>query len=855
MPKLNDFLLTISNLNPDITVCCETWIGDDILDDYLNIPNFDLIRCDRPRGGVCVWVRNNLEVTQVNVHVPDGIDAIWFTSAKSKTIYAALYLPPRLSSNDDVFNYIVNTADILARQYPNFALTIFGDLNQIKIENILVDLGLQNMVRSPTRGDNILDYILVSHGTANYYSVADILPPLSCNIDYNGVSSDHNIVFMRPKISKQNDEIKYHTLYDLRSSSIQPALNYLNNTNFSQLYQSEDVNEMCDILYHHIHKAISMIPRREVQIRSTDKKWMTPLLKSWINSRWDAWRSKNLPLYMHYRDKVRRGIVLAKKRWVQKNDKGIKGIWRLIDDIRGKSAGNTLSKLVMESSQEDVARKISDQLMSNYNWNQINQVILPEINDDDQVNIISEMDTYQLLSKLNTNKAAGSDNLHPKIILLFADCIVKPLTAIYNSSLRQQTFPTKWKLSTIIPIPKTTPPCIEKMRPISLLPILGKSLEKLQINFHYEEIVNCYGPNQHAYRRKGSCTTALIKMQHTVTSMMDESDTTAVRLILFDMKAAFDRIRHDLIIRRLIHCEVSPNFINWIESYLDERQMHVRVMNSLSETKILPSSVPQGSVIGPYIFAAFMGSLELQGIYNNDKNYVLILYADDILLIERITTRDLQTHNSAINIINTWCNKNDLTLNHNKTAQMFIRKSTFTYIADTYDNIVIHSTVRYLGIVFNEKFNFKDHFLKICSKASQRLYILRCIKHLVNKNELFNIFSSIILSIILYACPIFVKLDHCSRTIINRLLKRCHSLICNYDCTTDCKYFVNLESMIFKYATKTLLNIEKDRDHPLHNILPHRLPRTNHFFVRHIRTTFATNSFVPIMTQYINNSI
>ena len=115
----------------------------------------------------------------------------------------------------------------------------------------------------------------------------------------------------------------------------------------------------------------------------------------------------------------------------------------------------------------------------------------------------------------------------------------------------------------------TIKPTVEQLRPISLLPIMGKILEKFQIETYYDDVVSNYGPYQHAYRRSGSCTSAPIKMHDCVTRMLDDTTTVAVRAVLFDLTAAFDNIRHDILLYRMINCDLDSSFIKWCFSYLE----------------------------------------------------------------------------------------------------------------------------------------------------------------------------------------------------------------------------------------------------------------------------------------------
>ena len=65
----------------------------------------------------------------------------------------------------------------------------------------------------------------------------------------------------------------------------------------------------------------------------------------------------------------------------------------------------------------------------------------------------------------------------PKLLKEFAYELSSPVTDIINASLSQCKVPTQWKEANVIPIPKHTPPSIDKLRPVSLTCTLAKVAE------------------------------------------------------------------------------------------------------------------------------------------------------------------------------------------------------------------------------------------------------------------------------------------------------------------------------------------------------------------------------------------
>ena len=124
---------------------------------------------------------------------------------------------------------------------------------------------------------------------------------------------------------------------------------------------------------------------------------------------------------------------------------------------------------------------------------------------------ITEEEVYQALTDLHLAKAKGCDNLHPMVLKLCADALTHLFQRTFTTSLSNGTLPAEWKIHKICPIPKSGSPLyVENYRPISLLCIAGKILEKLV----YDKIINFIRPKlsiqQHGFLKNRSCLSQLL---------------------------------------------------------------------------------------------------------------------------------------------------------------------------------------------------------------------------------------------------------------------------------------------------------------------------------------------------------
>ena len=90
--------------------------------------------------------------------------------------------------------------------------------------------------------------------------------------------------------------------------------------------------------------------------------------------------------------------------------------------------------------------------------------------------VISVMTTENALQHIKVNTAVGPDNVPAWVLRDNASTLAAPLTALFNTSLRDGVIPALWTTAHVIPLPKKQPPrSIEKdIRPISLTPIVSK---------------------------------------------------------------------------------------------------------------------------------------------------------------------------------------------------------------------------------------------------------------------------------------------------------------------------------------------------------------------------------------------
>ena len=129
-----------------------------------------------------------------------------------------------------------------------------------------------------------------------------------------------------------------------------------------------------------------------------------------------------------------------------------------------------------------------------------------------------------------------------------------------------------WKQAVVIPLPKEGDTLnVGNYRPISLLPLPGKILEKIVHDrlMSYLEANNILDKNQGGFRKKHSTTDTIVKFTQEIFSAMNNKETSLVTFI--DLKKAFDTVDHQMLIRKLELLGIRNKSLTWFSSYLGNR--------------------------------------------------------------------------------------------------------------------------------------------------------------------------------------------------------------------------------------------------------------------------------------------
>ena len=269
--------------------------------------------------------------------------------------------------------------------------------------------------------------------------------------------------------------------------------------------------------------------------------------------------------------------------------------------------------------------------------------------------------TLKSFKSLKTNKGSGLDNTTCRLLKSSADLSAPSLTYIFNLSLSTGTFPQEWKTAKVVPLHKSGPPDqVNNYRPISILPVVSKILEKEVHKQLYSYLIdnNLLNPCQHGFRSKRSTHTALINVVDQWLNSIDKGQVTAV--VFLDLSKAFDSVKHDILKAKLQVLGVNGIDLEWYNSYLSCCNQRVCYNGVLSSPKPITIGVPQGSALGPLLLLAYVNDLPksiAKSSINMSADDTAIYYsASDTKAIEDVLNADLSN-------LSVWIQSNGLALN------------------------------------------------------------------------------------------------------------------------------------------------------------------------------------------------
>ena len=228
---------------------------------------------------------------------------------------------------------------------------------------------------------------------------------------------------------------------------------------------------------------------------------------------------------------------------------------------------------------------------------------------------------------------------------------------------------------------------VSSYRPVVILPTMSKLVERVaqQQLLNFLEDTAQLNNSNHAYRSAMSTTTTLTEIFDEIFQGVEGKRKT--QLLTIDQSSAFDCVERHILLSKLKRYRVGDDALKWIEDYLTGRSHFVEIGGGVSRMTQVEAGVPQGSVIGPLLYAVFTNEttevvkddeciedvhLDRRELFGEQcsKCGIVSSYADDTTYV--VTNRKRQDNQvkieTTLNKLKNFLNDNKLAINVSKTS-------------------------------------------------------------------------------------------------------------------------------------------------------------------------------------------
>ena len=742
----------------EILAITESHLDNSITDSQLTIDGMKFVRLDRiaRKGGGCIlyYAEHLKAVHRRDLHTP-GIEAIWLQIKFPTTsaLFSVMYRPP----NDNAFFNTLSTT--LERAWlKSTDIFLLGDLNcdyndssnsayGTKLQSIFDAFNMQNIITVPTRttieSSTLIDLIVTTR--RDLVSSTGVFPL--------GIS-DHDLIYASLRLRHKRPPPRLIKIRNYKNFDEKSFKSDLVNAPF---HVTECFEDMDDILWawQSLFNTIcdNHAPWKEVKIKSQAPPWITSDIRLKMNRRFKLFKlavSSKCPIkwseYKKVRNDVTRSIRQAKTSYFTDLFSKVKNTgayWNLVN----KSTNPKSRKSIGPIKKEDKTLALTDKEKANsinlffstvgHKLNSLlptSTHLQPPTLVNNEVPLLSQVAlnreaVSKKINSLQVKKSAGPDNIHPKLLRLAGDAITTSLIGLYQYSIDREEVFSQWKLARISPIHKKDDETdIANYRPVSLLSIPSKILESLVNDALVDHVFtsnDLASDRQWAYRKGYSTELLITHLTELWRRELDKGKAIAVAFI--DFKKAFDCVQHSLLISKLQrNFGISGPLLNWLNSYLNNRQQYTVVNGAESDTMLVQVGVPQGSVLGPTLFTLFTNDLPFSVV--SGETY---MYADDttVYCVGNNGDEAVLLLNRALSELYEWCLINRLTPHPKKCEAMLMTRSNFigpipsVSIGGSLITWVERS--RLLGVTVDNKLTWSPHLLEVKKSFANKLNLLK----------------------------------------------------------------------------------------------------------------------------------
>ena len=725
--------ITTNKNKPDIIIVVETHITESTNAGYTPdelktiIPGYNFYhrgRVSRKGGGVGVFVSDALGGEEETVELARFQDESFenivvkipniFKNHKKdcdkNLIIAAIYRQPNNNNLDTFTEELEKLLKKIDKKKNEIVLTGDMNLDLLKYDShsatgnyldLLCQHKLLPRIVRPTRikkqSATLIDHFFTRDNEKTLRSGI-----INTEIAGNSGYTDHFPIFiiMKAKVPRKNSNETITKSFFSQSNHTDRKVK-LAGEDWSEVYQADDPNLIYDMILEKYGKHYNENKTTKTFTKRTNRlgrePWMTAEILADIRRRDRLARLKNRrEEYKKIRNEIVSKIRKAEKDYLQAQIEDsvgdIKKHWNIIKKVTNKTNNKEETATafyykgsLVENPQSNVdnmneylanigketnesvgtpSKPASSYMKKHADRNQ-HEILLQDI---------TSADVIEVCKKFTPKTSCDASGMQQNIILSDIELLAPVLAHLVNKSQKTGIFPEGGKIARVIPVYKNkgSKNMFGNYRPISLLPVFSKIIERLIYDKLFEFLVRyqILFESQYGFRSGRNTTHATLDFIKSIEEAI-ESNQYAIG-IFCDLSKAFDTLNHNILLQKLDHYGIRGKANEWFSSYLKDRKQYVELNNRKSTCLPIDTGVPQGSILGPLLFLIYINDLP------SAANLKCVSFADDSnLLIKGDNLKELTlTLTKELEGVCDFFKANQLKLNAKKTKMVFFRKKS-----------------------------------------------------------------------------------------------------------------------------------------------------------------------------------